>query len=92
MASAGGLNFQVGVASSDTIGVSIANLASTSVYKDSTGTTQTLSIATQAGAQTASDVLDNAIQTLTTATANVGALEERFNYASDTLATATQKL
>ena len=88
--STGGLNFQVGVGSADSIGVSIANLNSSSVYLDDTGASQTLSISTQAGAQSASDVLDNAISTLTTATANVGALEERFNYASDTLSTAIQ--
>jgi len=90
--SAGGLTFQVGNNSSDTIGITVKNIGTSSVYKDNSGAVQILDIGTQAGAITASDVLDNAIQTVTSARADVGALQSRFNYASATLSTSIQNL
>ena len=81
-----GLNFQVGTDSSDTIGISLSNLDSTAVG------TNTLDISTSTGAQAASTALTTAIGTVTSATSNVGALEERFNYATSTLGTSIQNL
>jgi flagellin len=82
----GGLSFQVGTNSTDTINVSMANIDSNSVG------TNTLDISTAAGAQAASSAISTAISTVTSATSNVGALEERFNYATATLGTSIQNL
>lgn len=90
--SSGGLQFQVGTSSSDTIGISIKNANSASVFKDASGVSQSLDISTQAGAVTASDVIDNAIQSITSVRSDVGALQERFGYVSDTLGVSIQNL
>jgi len=83
----GGLTFQVGTGSTDTIGVSIANSDSASVFGNTS-----LDISTAAGAQAASGVLTTALGTLTSTVATVGALEESFNYAADVLGTSIQNL
>ncbi len=90
--STGGLSFQVGTDSRDTIGIAVSSIKSTAVYKDSTGATQALDISTQDGAITASDVLDIAIKTITSTRADIGALQSRFSYASATLSTSIQNL
>lgn len=91
--SAGGLKFQVGVQSDDTVGVAVTSVKSNAVYKNSAGDIKAnLDISTQAGAIEASDVLDNAIKTLTSVRADIGALQSRFNYASATLEVSIQNL
>src|SRR5262249_20725592 len=70
--------FQVGAASADTISVTINNVDNTASGLNTTGTT----IATQAGAGTASGRLDTAISSLNTARAGVGSLMSRFEFAS----------
>lgn len=55
------LSFQVGVDSSNTIGLSISNSQTTALYKDDAGAGKTLDISTAAGAAQATDVLENAV-------------------------------
>lgn len=78
----GALSFQVGVALTDNISISISSVQTSDIYLDDDSTAQTLSIGTQAGAQTAIEVLDNAIQTVIGRRADVGAASSRFNFAS----------
>lgn len=52
----------------------------------------TLSVATQAGALASIDVIDAAIDTVSAARANIGALESRFSFRSDTIATSIENL
>ncbi len=88
----GPLSFQVGTASTDTIGISIRNMGSTAIYLNDAGTSVTLNISTATGAVTASDVLDNAIKALISIRADVGALQSRFGYASAALEVSIQNL
>ena len=78
----GGASFQVGINSADTISVAIGDLSSTSIYKDSSGASQVLSVATGDASVTASNVLDIAINTVTAARADVGASQSRFDFAA----------
>jgi len=86
----GGLDFQVGLNLDDTIKVAIGDLSTDTLYRDASGVTQTLDISTAAGAQEASDVLDLAINRLTTERANIGALQSRFSFASAGITTSIQ--
>lgn len=86
----GGIQFQVGIAATETIKVAIENVATTNLYKDATGATQTLDISTASGAISASAILDLAINTLTEVRSNVGALQSRFNFVSATLQSSIQ--
>lgn len=52
----------------------------------------TLSVATQDGAQAAIDVIDAAIDKVSSARANIGALESRFEFRSNTIATSIENL
>ncbi len=85
-----GLNFQVGITASDSINVALQDARTSALYKDASGATVTLNISTAEGAQAASDVLDNAIRTVTSLRATVGALQSRFNYAAASLETSVQ--
>ena len=76
------LTFQVGTTASDAIGLSLDSAATTSIYQDDDGTVVTLSVDTSENAQAASSVLDNAINTVTSLRATVGALQSRFNFAA----------
>lgn len=80
-----GLDFAIGSTASDNIRVSFDSASSTSLYNGAT-----LSVATQASAQTASDALDAAITTATSIRATVGALQSRFNYASNSIQAAVE--
>ena len=73
------LNFQVGTAASDIIGISIAGTQTTDVYLNDDGVATTLSVDTIANAQIASDVLDNAINNVVTRISNVSAKISSFN-------------
>jgi flagellin len=81
----GGLSFQVGSATTDIISVTIANTASSSLFVDDSGEVQTLSIDTQENAQDAIDVLDNAISSVISQRASVGASISRSNFAAANL-------
>lgn len=85
-----GLNFQVGITASDSINVSLQDARTAALYKDANGATVSLDISTAEGAQAASNVLDNAIRTVTSLRATVGALQSRFNYAAASLETSVQ--
>ena len=86
----GGIQFQVGIAATETIKVAIENVSTTNLYKDSTGAVQTLDISTADGAIAASAILDLALNTLTEVRSNVGALQSRFNFVSATLQSSIQ--
>jgi len=88
----GGASFQVGTDSDDVISVAINNVDTASVYKDSAGASQTLSVGTKANSIIASGALDNAINTVTSVRAQVGAIQSRFNFAASTLETSVQNL
>lgn len=83
--SGGGLSFQLGTESTDTVGVSIASANTTTIFEGAT-----LSIATQTDASTASATVSSAISLVTAIRANVGALESRFAFASASLQSAVQ--
>jgi len=82
---AGALSFQVGSASSDTLSVSIGSAKTSSIFNGAT-----LDVSTQAGAQAANDILSEAIHTVTSLRANVGALESRFNFAAAAIQSGVQ--
>jgi len=86
----GGLTFQVGTTSTDSISLTLSSAATTSIYKDDAGTAQTLAVTTAAGAITASDVLDNAINTITSLRSTVGGLQSRFDFAAANIQSSIQ--
>lgn len=88
----GAAAFQVGTESDDTISISISDVRTTNAYRNNAGIATVLSIGTKADAITASAVLDNAINTLTSVRAQVGAAQSRFNFAAATLETSVQNL
>ncbi len=83
--SAGALSFQVGAAVTDTISVAITSVKTTDIFVNDAGTAVTLDITTQSGAQTANDVLDNALASVVSRRADVGAAQSRFNFAASNL-------
>lgn len=84
------LSFQVGVASTDSIGVSIDSAKTTSLYKDDSGIVQSLNVLTLTDAQSASNVLDNAINSNIALTAAVEATSTRFDSAIQNNLTSIQ--
>lgn len=78
----GALSFQVGADVSDTIAVSISSVRTADIYVDDDGVAQTLSIDTQSNSQTAIEALDNAIASVISRRADVGAAISRFDFAS----------
>jgi flagellin len=74
---AAALSFQIGTTSTDTLEVSIGSATSDSLFSS-----QTLNVLSQANAAAASAVLDQALATVTSLRAGVGALQSRFNFAS----------
>jgi flagellin len=86
----GGADFQVGTVSSDKISVSIEDSSTKAIYKNNEGSIENLDISTSTGAIVASEVLDNAINTITSLRADVGALQSRFEFASSNLASSIQ--
>lgn len=79
------LQFQVGVTTSDTLKVGIGNAQTENLFGG-----ETLDVLTQTSAAHASDVLDLAIQTVTSIRAEVGALQSRFNFAAGNVETSLQ--
>ncbi|MDX2095111.1 MAG: flagellin [Alphaproteobacteria bacterium] len=75
-----GLNFSVGSAATDSIKVSLSSAGSTSLYNGAT-----LDVTSSASAAAASLVLDAALNTATSLRASVGALQSRFNFASNAI-------
>lgn len=73
-------------ATNDTITVTIDALTSTDLGVDASD------ISTQTGATTAITAIDAAIDTVSTARANIGALESRFEFRSNTIATSIENL
>lgn len=84
-AGASSLSFQIGAGANDTLAVAIGSASTSSLFGG-----QTLDVLSQASAATASTTLTTALSTLTTMTSSLGALEERFNYATATLTSAQQ--
>jgi len=80
-----GLDFQVGSSVTDTISINITSAASADLYVDDAGDAQTLSIDTQENAQTAIDVLDNAIANIVAKRADIGASISRFDFAASNI-------
>jgi len=80
------LDFQVGVSSTDVININFDSMTTASLGISS------LNIETVATAQSASDSIDNAINKVNAATAEVGALQSRMEYVQSNLATVTENL
>jgi flagellin len=81
----GGINFQVGVNSTDSLTVAIDDVQTTELYASAT-----LDVLTSGAATTATDALDVAINAVTAARAGVGALQSRFNFASANIDSSIQ--
>lgn len=81
------MQFQVGVASSDIIELSLKDSGTSKLYGG-----KTLDLTSQTNAITAADQLDAAIQTITALRADVGGLQSRFTYAAASLDTSIQNL
>lgn len=79
------LTFQVGTTTEDSLSVSIGNASTDKIYGG-----QAIDVLTQTSAATASDVLDDAINAVTSIRADVGALQSRFNYASFNIESSLQ--
>ncbi|MCP5361306.1 MAG: hypothetical protein H6908_01485 [Hyphomicrobiales bacterium] len=90
--STGGLTFQVGTEVTDTIGLTLNSAATTSIYLNDSSVVTSLSVTTAANAQTASGVLDNAINTITSLRASVGALQSRFDFAASVISSSIQNV
>jgi len=84
----GALSFQVGANISDVISVSITSVLTADIFKNDAGVATTLDITSQTNAQTAIDVLDNAIASIIGRRADVGAAQSRFNFAASNLETS----
>lgn len=67
-------------------------LSTTATYGEAASTTSTLSVASQADATDAISVLDDAIDTVSKARADIGALESRFGFRSEQIATSIENL
>ncbi len=83
--SAGGLSFQVGASTVDSISVKIQSVKTADIYKDGNNNYQVLDITTQEGAQQAAEVLANAISSVIGRRADVGAAISRFDFAASNL-------
>lgn len=73
------LSFQIGVASSNTVGVSLGSAKTTDIFLDSAGAAQVLNISTRDNAITASDILDNAINNVISLIADTNAAVSTFD-------------
>jgi len=83
--SAGALSFQVGSATTDSIAVSISSVATGDIYLNDSDVATTIDITTQSNAQDAIEVLDNALASVVSRRADVGAAQSRFNFAASNL-------
>jgi flagellin len=80
-----GLSFQVGNSSSDVLNVTVGSATTASLFGGAT-----LDVLTQDSAAAASAAVSSAISAVTAVRANVGALQSRFDFASQNIATALQ--
>jgi flagellin len=88
-----GKQFHVGYASGDTISVSISSSGTSGVSFDSAGLGLSgISLTSQSGAEAAISTLDTAIQNVSTARADLGALQNRFQHTINNLAVTQQNL
>ncbi|MDR3468603.1 MAG: flagellin [Xanthobacteraceae bacterium] len=83
---ASGVSVLVGSSATDTITIQLSSLKASSLGVSS------LDVSTQSGATSALTALDTAINTVSSARANIGAQESRFNFSSDSISTQTQNL
>lgn len=83
--SGGGLSFQIGASTTDTLAVSIGNANTNTLFEGAS-----LDVLSQINAATASDALDDALATVTSLRAGVGALQSRFNFASSSIQVSIQ--
>jgi len=83
---ASGVSVLVGANSADTVTVTIASLTVSALGIGS------LSVSSQTGASSALDTLDDALNTVSDARANIGAEESRFNFSASSISTQTQNL
>ena len=81
-----GISVLVGSSSTDTINIALSNLTSATLLGGA------LDVTTPANAATALTALDTAINTVSTARAQIGAQESRFNFSADSIQTQTQNL
>ncbi|MES2984041.1 MAG: flagellin [Pseudomonadota bacterium] len=75
-----GLNFSIGSQKTDAIRVQFGSASTSAIYGG-----QTLDVSSAATAANASSVLDSAITTVVSLRATVGALQSRFNFASNAI-------
>lgn len=75
-----GLNFAIGSTSTDTIRVAFGSSTTSTIFNG-----RTLDVNTATNASIASDQLDIALNTVTSLRASVGALQSRFNFASNAI-------
>lgn len=75
-----GLNFAIGSTSTDTIRVAFGSSTTSTIYNG-----RTLDVNSATNASVASDQLDIALNTVTSLRASVGALQSRFNFASNAI-------
>jgi flagellin len=83
--SGGGLSFQVGANSSDSLQVLVASATTAALYEGAT-----LDVLTQETAETASDALTVALNAVSAIRAGVGAAQSRFNFAQANIDVAVQ--
>ena len=79
------LSFQVGNSSNDILEVSIGNATTANLFGG-----VSLNVLSQASAAVASSTLEDALATVTSLRANVGALQSRFNFASVAIQSSIQ--
>ena len=86
----------VGAQGSDTIGISLADLRSATLFPTGAGgggqPTVNLDVKTQPDATKMLSLLDSAIDTVSNARAEIGAQESRFNFSASSIQTQTQNL
>ncbi|HRY23679.1 MAG TPA: flagellin [Geminicoccaceae bacterium] len=93
----GAMSFQVGVSSSDTIDVTIADIRTTALGDGTNtlsddGSGSPASIGTAAKAAGAVDIIDGALSQISEGRADVGALISRFEFAAANVATTIENL
>ena len=88
----GGLLFQVGNTTSDVIEIQIPSSKTEYLYVDNSGNSQSITVDTAANAKFAQGVIDNAINSLITIRANVGAYQSRLTFAEQFINTSIENL
>jgi len=81
-----GVAVLVGSSGGDTINLKLSDLTASNL------SVSALDVSSQSGATSALSTLDSAIDTVSKARADIGALESRFNFSADSISTQTQNL